>query len=163
MDEFDPEQPPSKTKRKKDMTGLQNLGRELTGYTKSRLDHLNLPAPLRAAIDEYKRLPNSHEAKRRQLQFIGRIMRDVDVESIHRSIADLHSPPPEDRRRLQRLQQSTDAVLTENQELINQLLKEYPELERQQLRQFFRQHEKAALDAKPAVRSKLTAYLRRVL
>jgi len=71
-------EPPSKSQRKRDMTALQKLGQDLTTLGKKQLEKLPLPDTLIAALAEYQRLPNSNEARRRQLQFIGRVMRDAN-------------------------------------------------------------------------------------
>jgi ribosome-associated protein len=68
---------PSKSQLKRDMTALQDLGRRLTELSNDRLEKLALPDRLRDAIVDYKRI-TAHEGARRQLQFIGKLMRDVD-------------------------------------------------------------------------------------
>jgi ribosome-associated protein len=69
------ELPPSKTKIKKQMHELQNLGEELTKLPKEKLRELNLPETLLDALMEYKRM-TKFGALNRQLQYIGRLMRD---------------------------------------------------------------------------------------
>jgi ribosome-associated protein len=71
------EQRPSKTQRKQQMHDLQRLGQELTELPVDRLRDIELPERLREAIDEFKRT-RSHEGRRRQLQYIGKLMRGVD-------------------------------------------------------------------------------------
>lgn len=73
---------PSKTRRKKEAQRLQALGETLTRLPISRLTQLPLEDELIAAIEQFQRLPNSHGAKRRQLQFIGKLMRSADSEAI---------------------------------------------------------------------------------
>jgi ribosome-associated protein len=72
---------PSRTKRKNASTELQKLGEELLELRSATLDALALPELLREAIVEAKRL-KSFGAKRRQLQYIGKLMRRLDEESI---------------------------------------------------------------------------------
>jgi len=76
----------SKTQRKKEMHALQDLGAELVALSGDRLACLDLPEPLLAAVHEARRL-RGHEARRRQLQYIGRLMRDVDPAPIHARVA----------------------------------------------------------------------------
>lgn len=76
---------PSKTRRKKDMHALQALGASLVDLNSAQLSEIDMPEPLRAAILEAKRT-RSHEGLRRQVQYIGRIMRDVDPEPIRAKI-----------------------------------------------------------------------------
>lgn len=71
----------SKTRRKKEMLDLQELGVELIGLPDDQLDALELPDPLRDAVVKARRI-NQFEAKRRQVQYIGKLMRGVDVGPI---------------------------------------------------------------------------------
>ena len=68
---------PSKTKRKQEMLALQALGERLVTLNADQLALIELPEPLAAAVAEAKRV-RSREGQRRQLQYIGRLMRDVD-------------------------------------------------------------------------------------
>jgi ribosome-associated protein len=71
------EQDPSKTRRKQEMHELQELGVELIALNDEALDALELPEALRQAVNEARRITR-HEARRRQLQYIGKLMRHVD-------------------------------------------------------------------------------------
>ena len=72
---------PSRTKRKNASTELQKLGEQLLGLRSAKLDALALPELLHEAIVEAKRM-KSFGAKKRQLQYIGKLMRRLDEESI---------------------------------------------------------------------------------
>ncbi|MFN0300602.1 MAG: ribosome biogenesis factor YjgA [Burkholderiales bacterium] len=72
---------PSKTQRKKAMHDLQELGAQLVDLSRERLGEIDLPLELLSAVQEAKRI-KAHEARRRQLQYIGRLMRDVDPTPI---------------------------------------------------------------------------------
>ncbi|MBI3479576.1 MAG: DUF615 domain-containing protein, partial [Nitrosomonadales bacterium] len=71
------ELPPSKTKIKKQMHELRDLGKELTELGKDQLAQLDIPENLRDAIREMKNI-NKFGAQRRQIQYIGKLMREVD-------------------------------------------------------------------------------------
>jgi ribosome-associated protein len=75
----------SKTRRKRAMHALQDLGEALVELNAERLAALDLPEPLREAVDEARRL-KAFEARRRQMQYIGRLMRDVDPGPIRARI-----------------------------------------------------------------------------
>ncbi len=72
---------PSKSQRKRDMTELQQLGVRLVACRPDQLTRLNLPESLREAILAAQRI-HAHEGRRRQLQYIGRLMRQADAEAI---------------------------------------------------------------------------------
>jgi len=76
---------PSKSQRKRDMTALQKLGEELVDQPRDRLERVTMPDSLRDAIYQAQRI-NSHEGRRRQLQFIGKLMRDVETEPIRQAL-----------------------------------------------------------------------------
>ena len=68
---------PSKSARKREMSALQTLGEDLVNLNLQTLKALELPEPLYQAILDAKRF-KQHGAKRRQLQFIGKLMRKID-------------------------------------------------------------------------------------
>jgi len=76
---------PSKTQLKKDMHALQELGETLTTLSRDQLEQLDLPESLLDALDELQRV-GKHEARRRHMQFIGKLMREVDPEPIRAQI-----------------------------------------------------------------------------
>ncbi len=73
--------PPSKTKIKKQMHELRDLGKELTELSKDQLAQLDIPDGLRDAVREMKNI-NKFGAQRRQIQYIGKLMREVDPAPI---------------------------------------------------------------------------------
>ncbi|MFA6015539.1 MAG: ribosome biogenesis factor YjgA [Gallionellaceae bacterium] len=75
------ELPPSKTKIKKQMIELQNIGEQLAALNKDQLKELDIPENLRDAIHEVKRM-TKFGAIDRQMQYIGRLMRDIDPAPI---------------------------------------------------------------------------------
>jgi ribosome-associated protein len=75
------EEPLSKSQRKRDMHDLQELGLALSELPNERIRALNLPETLERALLEVKTF-KAHGAVRRQMQFIGRLMRTVDAEPL---------------------------------------------------------------------------------
>ncbi len=80
-----PEPPISKSERKRVATRLQDIGRALAELRPARLAEIPLPENLERAIADYRRF-SSREAKRRQLQLIGKLMRDVDTAPIEEAL-----------------------------------------------------------------------------
>jgi ribosome-associated protein len=76
---------PSKTQRKKEMHALQALGQQLVDLSRDQLARVELPDELREAIDFAHRV-TSHEGRRRHLQYIGKLMRQVDADAIRAAI-----------------------------------------------------------------------------
>jgi ribosome-associated protein len=86
IDEFEIDNPeydrPSKSQRKREMTALQDMGQKLLTLKSEKLKALALPDQLIEAIALAQRLTR-HEAIRRQGQYIGRLMRDLDEDTIN--------------------------------------------------------------------------------
>ena len=136
-------EPPSKTQRKKTMIALQEIGEQLTSFRSTQLDALPLSDKLRTAIEEFKHLPNSHGAKKRQLQYIGRLMRDHDLETIKKAITKLQQPDHESPKSRQLLESYCALVFKEGDSGINALLQNKKHLERQTLRKFHLDYRRA--------------------
>jgi ribosome-associated protein len=104
--------PPSKTRRKQAMHELQDLGEALVALDPPRLAALGLPERLAEAIALARRI-TKHEGRRRQMQFIGRLMRDVDAEPIRAALASIAAVSHEDRARFAAAEQWRDRLLAE--------------------------------------------------
>jgi len=103
---------PSKTRRKHEMQALQDLGAELCALDSGRLASLDLPERLVDAI-VLARSITRHEAKRRQMQYIGRLMRDVDAGPLRDALAAWAQGPRHDREAFARLERWRDRLLAE--------------------------------------------------
>jgi ribosome-associated protein len=79
---------PSKTRLKQASHELQDLGEAAVALPDARLDALPIAETLLDAIRQYKKT-RTHEGRRRQMQFIGKLMRVHDVEPIRQAVADL--------------------------------------------------------------------------
>lgn len=134
----------SKTSRKKRMTELQKMGEDLLSLNKKQLEQIDVPDPLLAALREYQRLPNRHEAKRRQLQFIGKLMRGSDHEKIRAALEKLRTPDRQEVRRGQDIERWGERLLSGGEEEIQAFLEEWPDAERQTLRQLLRRYNQLA-------------------
>lgn len=69
----------SRSRRKRDSAALQVVGEELAALPPAKLALLPLPSDLRTALEDCRRLPG-REAKRRQMQYVGRLMREAQEE-----------------------------------------------------------------------------------
>lgn len=109
---------PSKTRRKREMHALQALGAALVGLSDAHLARMRLPEELAQAVREARRIA-SHEARRRQVQYIGRLMRELDAAPIQEQLAAVQGGSSAERARHQRLEHwrarlmEDDGALTE--------------------------------------------------
>ncbi len=83
-----PDEKPSKTQRKREMHGLQALGESLVALEDDEIDRLPIDERLADAVRAARSI-RSHEGRRRQLQFIGRLMRDVDADALRAALAEI--------------------------------------------------------------------------
>ena len=152
---------PSKTRLKQEATDLQQLGQKLTTYSPIVLRKLNLSEVLIANIEEYNRLPNSFGARRRQLQFIGKLMRDLDYGAVSNAIEDLENGHLQRKKKPSAAKLLCQAILEFGDPEINAALERYPQLERQTMRQFYREHSRAKEESREKFRIKLQNYLQK--
>lgn len=160
-DEFDSEElPPSKSQLKRDAHALQKLGTELLEVTEDTWQVLKLPDSLTAALREAKRMP-SRGARKRQLQYIGKLMRDVDPEPIQQYFEQLRLETRNQARRHHELEDWRDRMIAEGDAAIEEFLESRPAADRQHLRQLVRQAKKEQAADKPPKSSRaLFRYVR---
>ncbi len=103
----------SKTRRKQEMHELQALGAALVELPESLIRDLDLGEGLRTAVLAARRI-SSHEARRRQLQYIGRLMRDVDPAPIRARLDALEGNSAEATARHKRLEQLRERLLADD-------------------------------------------------
>lgn len=150
----------SKTQRKREMHALQALGEQLLEFSEQQLAQCQLSEELHQALAEYKRLPNAHGARRRQLQYIGKLMRKVDPAPIEAVLEQQRQQSTRDIRRFHQLEATRDRLLEGDDTTLARLIADYPDLDIQHLRQLIRQAKKQADTGKPPAASrKLFKYL----
>ena len=154
-------EPPSKTRLKQGATDLQQLGQKLTTYSCAVLRKLSLNEVLISALEEYNRLPNSHGARRRQLQFIGKLMRDLDYDAVIKSIDDLESGHLRKKKKPSAAKLLCEAILESGDAEINAALEQYPQLSRQTMRQLYREYNRAVETSRGKFKTKLQNYLQK--
>jgi ribosome-associated protein len=152
-DDFDE---PSKSARKRDAQQKKALGVRIAELNDEQRATLQLPDTLAQAITDYRRI-TSHEAKRRQAQFIGSLMRSIDIEPIERALDDLNRSSAQARyahhetERWRELLIADDAALTD-------YVRAFPNTDRAHLRALVRAARKRGDD--PTAYRALFRYLR---
>jgi ribosome-associated protein len=137
----------SKTKVKQAMLALQALGEQLIELKKSELDALALPERLLEAILAAKRLTHWGAIKR-QKQYIGRLMRDIDPAPIQAYLTTIQGVSQEHNAWLHRLEKLREALLVDDHAL-QLLLTEHPDTDVQALRTLIRNVRKERAEGKP--------------
>ncbi|MEL7291932.1 MAG: ribosome biogenesis factor YjgA [Pseudomonadota bacterium] len=138
----------SKTEMKRDMEELQKLGEELVELKPSVLEKFPLSEDLAEAIKDAQRFKN--EARRRQLQYIGKLMRFEDPEPLQAALDKVRNKHSQATAQLHKLEQLRERVVEQGDEAINEVMELYPDADRQRLRQLARQASKEQQAGKPA-------------
>jgi len=138
----------SKSELKREVEALQKLGQEIAALSDSKFEKLDLPTQLREAISEFRRL-KKHEAKRRQMQFIGKIMRGVDAQAIELQMKVFRHEKRFANQYFHKLENLRDQLLNGEESAIQSVLELAEGLDRQQLRTYVRNAKKEAANNKP--------------
>lgn len=141
------ELPPSKTKIKKQMLELQALGEKLASLNKDQLKEIEMPDNLREAISEVKRM-TKFGAISRQMQYIGRLMRDVETAPIIAKLDTWNGTSRQHIAWLHQVERWRDRLL-EDVNALTELLAIYPQADAQHLRALIRNALKEKELAKP--------------
>ena len=160
--ENDDEIPKSKTQIKREVEALQDLGKKLLSLSKNQLKKVEMSDTLKDAIEEDGRI-KKHEAKRRHLQYIGKVMRSEDHEAIAQRVALFDTTSAAYNKLFHQLEIKRDQLIGENsKEVLSLYLEENPEIEDiQLLRQLIRQSQKEiSQESNTTNRKKLFRFLR---
>jgi ribosome-associated protein len=128
------------------MTALQDLGAELVALSKERLAKIDMPERLRDALRDAQRF-TKHEAKRRQMQYIGKIMRDIDAAPLQAAMNEIKGKSEAANIRQHRLERLRTRLM-EDEAVFSELARDYPHADMQHLRQLRRNALKEAQQGK---------------
>jgi len=161
---FDPRDlPPSKSQLKRDMDRLQALGERLVDMQTGQLEQLPVPEALMDAVLLAQRIRNTREGYRRQLQYIGKLMRGLDTEELEQALHQLDHQATANNAFFHQLEKHRDKMVAEGDTAIQEFVETYPAADRQKLRQLYRQAQKQAQQGKPpAAAREMFKYIRSV-
>ncbi len=138
----------SKSQKKREATAAQELGKNLLSLSPDDLASIELPETLSHALSEARRI-KKNSALKRQLQFIGKLMRQIDIEPIREQYLKLTNHYQKDIKEFHQLEKWRDRLLTEGDKALEELINDMPGTDRQHLRQLMRQAAKEAKLNKP--------------
>ncbi|MEW6165247.1 MAG: ribosome biogenesis factor YjgA [Pseudomonadota bacterium] len=130
------EEKPSKSALKRAMSDLQALGEALVALSKDQLKKVDLPDELRDAVRDAQRF-TQHEARRRQLQYIGKLMRGLDAEPIRAALDDIRGISAAANARMHALERLRERFLAD-EKVIAEIAAAHPGADLQHLRQLRR-------------------------
>ena len=140
----------TRTDLKRESTELQKLGEDLLTLRVELMTRLALPEKLTEAVAEAKRISN-FEGKRRQMQFIGKLMRKIEatqLDGIRTALIEQHTPSALETQTLHQAEMWRDRLVNED-DALGQWITLSPSTDSQQLRALVRQARKDAKPEKP--------------
>lgn len=137
----------SKSEIKRDAEHLKKLGASLMELNPANLAKIPLDDSLREAIELAQRL--KMEARRRQIQYVGKLLRNVDPAPIQEALDKVENRHNQQLALLQKLELTRDQLLEQGDSALEALLTDYPALDRQHLRNLIRAAQKEKQTNKP--------------
>lgn len=156
----DREEGKSRSQVKREMTALQKLGARLMALPEARLRGLGLAEDLLEAVFLARRITDN-EGKRRQVQYIGRLMRETQIEAIEALFKELDDGSAAENARFQRLEGWRDRLVAGDERVLDEIRDEIPAVDAQHVRALARNAAREAAKGKPPKASRtLFRYLR---
>ena len=159
-EELDDDLLPSKSQVKRECDALQKLGEELLELKQSELDSMNLPDELDEALRTARKI-QSRGGLKRQRQYIGKIMRQIDNEAIKKQVEQIRHKHDTNTVQFRKTEQWRDRLLADDKIALSEIIEAHPDIDRQHINQLIRQAKREQQQEKPPTSSrKLFKYLR---
>jgi ribosome-associated protein len=150
----------SKTQKKQEMIALQELGEELARLNAAQLTKIPLSDELREAIFAIQSM-SKRGARYRQMQYIGKLMREADVAHIEEALDILRNKNNLATAHFHQFEKWRDQLIAGNEEIMNDILHSFPDVDIQHLRQLVRNAHKAQADGRtPKASREIFRYLK---
>jgi ribosome-associated protein len=158
-----PEERQTKSERKRQMLALQELGEILVSLPEVQLKKIPMDSRLLDAVNAARAL-TSHEAIRRQLQYIGKLMRNIDPAPIQVALEKIQGMHQQNKAQFHQIERWRDKLIVEGDSALTKLLEQYPDVDSQQIRQLIRkaQHD-VKNNKKTGGETELFRYLRQFI
>ena len=138
----------SKSQLKRDSKGLQSLGKKLASYGPEQLAKVPLNDKMLDAIALAHKLSNKRGALKRHFQFIGKVLRSIDVEPILAAVASIEDTDNSSKLIFKQMEYWRDKIVAEGDPAINECCEQHENMDRQKLRQLARNLKQAPTEDK---------------
>jgi len=128
----------SKSQRKRDADALFDLGRSLCKLSEAQLRKIELTESIRDAVNKTRRI-KAHVAHKRELQYLAKLLRQIDTTAIAEGLKQALAPGHDEKRRLHRIEAWRERLLTEGDPALTQLMRSHHAIDAQQFRNLLRQ------------------------
>jgi ribosome-associated protein len=122
----------SKTQKKNEFKALQALGEQLVSLSPDQLKAIDMPEELLSAVHDAQK-PMKHEAKRRQLQYIGKLMRETDPEPIRNALENIRHGDYNKAYLFKKIETWRNELKADNNHIVEEILDACPLADRQRL------------------------------
>ncbi len=122
----------SKTLVKREMLALQSLGEQLLSLSADQIKKIEMPPELLDAVLSAKTIKKG-EARRRQLQYIGSLMREVDPKPIRKILDDILSGHAQETGNFKQIERWRDELVEGNDAVMNEIVRRFPAADRRTL------------------------------
>jgi ribosome-associated protein len=126
-------EPISRSQKKRDAQALQRAGKRLMDLSEGQLAALDVPDELKEAIQFAWQLNRKQEAYRRQVQYIGRLMRQLEPQQVASALFEAEQGRELEKRRFRHIERLRDGLVSGDDKLVEWVLEHAPEADRAQL------------------------------
>lgn len=153
----------SRSQIKREMEALQILGKKITELKPAQINEVPMGEDLRAAIDLYRNNITHKEARRRQMQYIGKLMRAEDAEAIQAVLDKFDSSSKAYAQALHEVEVWRERLIQEGKAVLTEFVETFPQAEVQKLRQLIRNAQKEQQqDKKTGAGKKLFQFIKQL-
>lgn len=128
----------SKSELKREMHKLQDFAQSLVEMSKHQRSLLPLSDDLKDAMVVADKIKNKHEALRRHIRHVARILFETELAPIHKAIDVMANKHQQNTAKFERLESLRDKLIAEGNEAVEALLTEFEKMDRQKLKQLIR-------------------------
>ena len=153
----------SKSELKREMTALQEMGERLLELSNEQMQEIAVPRELREAL-LLARSMKSHGARRRQMQYIGALMRRLDTAPIKEALDEIDRGQKRKAHEFHQIEQIRDRLIEDDDNVFGEITVRFPDADIQRIRQLARNSRKEKKEGGPPKQSRLLfKYLREIL
>jgi ribosome-associated protein len=138
----------SRTKKKKEALALQDLGERLVRLSDEQIEDIDLPGDILDAV-KFAKTIRSHGALRRQMQYIGTLMRRIDPAPVHEAINSIEQGYYKRTAAFRELESWRDELIAGNEKMLDEIIDTYPDADRKLLTQLITKARKEKAENNP--------------
>ncbi|MDH5546568.1 MAG: DUF615 domain-containing protein [Gammaproteobacteria bacterium] len=153
----------SKSQLKREAHAIREMGERLVAMPEKVLVELGLPDNILEAVREARSI-RSYAAKKRQFQYLGKLLRGIDVEPIAQELARYDDRHHQNVEAFHEIEHWRDRLLGESGGALEELISQYPDIDVQHLRQLIRNNQRERAANKPPKSARaIFQYLKQII